>query len=145
MIHHSTSCDRPEGTEMQLLLIIDFGTKRGWVVSVTPRLRFTLGERTPGTHWIGGWMGLRAGMNTEARGIILCLCRGSNPKMPSYSIGIGRKEPAFQTLCCRPTFLYSELSVSKDLSVTLSWNGCLLGCAFNRPNTYLCSITNIVA
>jgi len=25
-------------------------------------------ERTPGTHWIGGWVGLRAGLDTEARG-----------------------------------------------------------------------------
>jgi len=28
-------------------------------------------ERTPGTHWIGGWVGPRAGPNTEARGKIL--------------------------------------------------------------------------
>jgi hypothetical protein len=28
-----------------------------WVVSITPRPRFTPGERTPGTHWIGGWVG----------------------------------------------------------------------------------------
>jgi hypothetical protein len=25
-------------------------------------------ERIPGTHWTGGWVGLRAGMDTEARG-----------------------------------------------------------------------------
>jgi hypothetical protein len=25
--------------------------------------RFTPGERAPGTHWIGGWVGLRAGLN----------------------------------------------------------------------------------
>jgi hypothetical protein len=24
-------------------------------------------ERTPGTHWIGGWVGPRAGIDTEAR------------------------------------------------------------------------------
>jgi hypothetical protein len=24
------------------------------------------GERTPGTHWTGGWVGLRAGLDTEA-------------------------------------------------------------------------------
>jgi hypothetical protein len=28
--------------------------------------------------WIGGWVCLRAGLGTEARGKILCLCRGSN-------------------------------------------------------------------
>jgi hypothetical protein len=34
-------------------------------------------ERTPGMHWIEGWVGLRAGLDTEDRGKILCLCRGS--------------------------------------------------------------------
>jgi hypothetical protein len=33
------------------------------MVSVTPRTRFTPGERTPGTHWIGGWVGPRAGLD----------------------------------------------------------------------------------
>jgi hypothetical protein len=33
---------------------------------------------SPGYYWIGGWMGPRAGPDTEARGKILCLCRGSN-------------------------------------------------------------------
>jgi hypothetical protein len=31
-----------------------------------------------GVHCTGGWVGLRAGLNTEARGKILCLCWGSN-------------------------------------------------------------------
>jgi hypothetical protein len=33
------------------------------VVSVTPRPLFTPGERTPGTHWIGGWAGPRASLD----------------------------------------------------------------------------------
>jgi hypothetical protein len=36
-------------------------------------------EKTPGTHCTGGWVGLRADLDTEVRGKILCLCRGSNP------------------------------------------------------------------
>jgi hypothetical protein len=32
-----------------------------------------------GTHWIGGWVDPRAGLDTEAREKITCLCRGSNP------------------------------------------------------------------
>jgi hypothetical protein len=48
------------------------------VVSVTPRPRFTPRERTPGTHWKGGWVGLRAGLDAGARRKILCPCRGSN-------------------------------------------------------------------
>jgi hypothetical protein len=27
-----------------------------------------LRENIPGTHWIGGWVGLRTGLDTEARG-----------------------------------------------------------------------------
>jgi hypothetical protein len=36
-------------------------------------------ERTPGNHWIGGWVDLLDGLDTEARGKIVCLCRGLNP------------------------------------------------------------------
>jgi hypothetical protein len=36
-------------------------------------------ERTTSTHWIGGWEGLRAGLDIEAKGKILCLCQGSKP------------------------------------------------------------------
>jgi hypothetical protein len=65
--------------EVWLLLILNLGTRWGWVVSITPRPRFTPGERTPGTHWTGGWVGPRASLDAEARRKILCLCRGSNP------------------------------------------------------------------
>jgi hypothetical protein len=40
------------------------------------------GEWTPGTHCTGGWVGLRTGLDTEIRGKILCLCRGSNLDHP---------------------------------------------------------------
>jgi hypothetical protein len=40
------------------------------------------GERTPGIHFTGGLVGPRAGLDTEARGKILCPCRGSNPDRP---------------------------------------------------------------
>jgi hypothetical protein len=42
-------------------------------------------ERAPGTHWIAGWVGLRARLDTEARGKIICLCRRSNPSRPVCS------------------------------------------------------------
>jgi hypothetical protein len=40
------------------------------------------GDRTPGTHCTGGWVDLRAGLDTEVRGKVLCPCRGSNPDRP---------------------------------------------------------------
>jgi hypothetical protein len=43
---------------------------------------FIPGKRTPGTHWTGGWMGPRAGLDTEDREKILCPCRGSNLDRP---------------------------------------------------------------
>jgi hypothetical protein len=54
----------------------------GWVVSVTPRPCFYPQETTPGTHWTGGWVGPRAGLDTEDRGKILFPCRETNPGRP---------------------------------------------------------------
>jgi hypothetical protein len=50
-----------------------------WSAS-TPRPCFT-----PGTHCTGGWLGPRAGLDREARGKILCPCRGSNLGHPVRS------------------------------------------------------------
>jgi hypothetical protein len=47
-----------------------------------PGRAFTPGERTPGTHWTGGWVGPTAGLDTEAGGKILCPRRESNPDRP---------------------------------------------------------------
>jgi hypothetical protein len=43
-------------------------------------------EKDPGTHCTGGWVGPRAGLDTEDRGKIFCLCRGSNPDRPVRSL-----------------------------------------------------------
>jgi hypothetical protein len=63
-------------------LILNLGTRWRCVVSITPRPPFTPRERIPGTHCTGGWVGPTAGMDAEATGKILCLCRGSNPGRP---------------------------------------------------------------
>jgi hypothetical protein len=65
-------CRRQGGDEVQVVLILDLGTKCERVVSVTSRSLFT-----PGTHCTGGWVGPRAGVDTEAR--------GSNPGRPVCS------------------------------------------------------------
>jgi hypothetical protein len=73
------------GEEVQLLLILNLGIRWRWVVSITPRPRFTPRERIPSTHWRRGWVGPRAGLVTETRRKILCLCWGSNPGCPVCS------------------------------------------------------------
>jgi hypothetical protein len=40
-------------------------------------------ERTPGAHWIGGWLGLRAGLDTDARGEIFASASDGNPVVHS--------------------------------------------------------------
>jgi hypothetical protein len=40
-------------------------------------------ERTPDTHWIGGWVGLRAGLDAVVKKKILSPCRESNPDCPT--------------------------------------------------------------
>jgi hypothetical protein len=47
-----------------------------------PGRAFTPGERTSGTHCTGGWVGPRAGLDTEARGKPFGLCRESNLDRP---------------------------------------------------------------
>jgi hypothetical protein len=44
--------------------------------------RFTPGERIPGTHCTGGWVGPRAGLDTEATGKILSPLPGIEPRSP---------------------------------------------------------------
>jgi hypothetical protein len=41
-------------------------------------------ERTPGTHWTGGCLGPRSGLDAKTRRKILCLCRGLNPGHPVH-------------------------------------------------------------
>jgi hypothetical protein len=44
--------------------------------------RFMPGEGTPGTHCTGGWVGLRDGLDTEAKGNILSPLQGIEPGSP---------------------------------------------------------------
>jgi hypothetical protein len=69
--------------KLYILLILDLGARWGSVVSVTPRPTFSPGERTAGTHCTGSWVGPRAGLDTEARGKILCLSLDRTPIVQS--------------------------------------------------------------
>jgi hypothetical protein len=105
-LSHYTPRRRFGGEEVQLLLILKLGTRWGWVVSITPRPRFSPGERTPGTHCTGGWVGPRAGLEAEARGKILSPVPGiEHPtrgrparsqtlfwlSYPAFCVGLSRK------------------------------------------------------
>jgi hypothetical protein len=47
---------------------------------------FSPGERTLGTHCTGGWMGPRAGLETECRGKILLPVPGIEPRSPGSPV-----------------------------------------------------------
>jgi hypothetical protein len=40
---------------------------------------FTPRERAPGTHWMGGWVGPRAGLDTVVKRKVPSACWDSNP------------------------------------------------------------------
>jgi hypothetical protein len=53
-----------EGMDVQTHVFLTSALGGGeWSASRT--CRFTPGERAPGTHWIGGWVGPRAGLDVE--------------------------------------------------------------------------------
>jgi hypothetical protein len=47
----------------------------GWS-ALRPGRALPPGEGNPCTHCTGGWVGPRTGLDTDARGKVLCLCRG---------------------------------------------------------------------
>jgi hypothetical protein len=51
----------PDGGRSIALLLLDLGTRRGWVVSTTLRQLYT--RERPGTHRAGCWVGPRAGLD----------------------------------------------------------------------------------
>jgi hypothetical protein len=60
--------------------ILDLGTDGSeWSASLPGR--FTPRERAPGTHWLGDWVGCRAGLQSVVRRKILSLCRDWNPQL----------------------------------------------------------------
>jgi len=48
--------------------------------------RFIPGESAPGTHWIGGLVSPRGGLDAVGRREDPCSCRESNPGRPARSL-----------------------------------------------------------
>jgi hypothetical protein len=90
-------------------------------------------KRTPGSHWTGGWVGLRAGLDTEARTKILCFCPGSNPGVPASSQSLyWLKYPSFSSKPIRTHTLSSISRRSRCSAVeTVSLNNVRINRAIN--------------
>jgi hypothetical protein len=67
------------GSELHAFLTSALGGGEG---SSSGPGRFTPRERTPGTHWIGGWVSPRAVLNAVVKRKIPSPLRESNPKTP---------------------------------------------------------------
>jgi hypothetical protein len=107
---HATPCGRQMLETVQPPLILDHGKRWRECSALHPGRALHPRLDIHGTHWIGGWAGLRAGLGAEARGKILCLCRGSNPGTPVVQSVI-RHNTAVGTL---------PWSVVKDVSTFFS-------------------------
>jgi hypothetical protein len=68
-----------------LISVLDGGE---WSVSRTGR--FTPGEREHATHWIGGWVGSRDGVDACGVRKISCLYQKSNPIRQARSLSLYR-------------------------------------------------------
>jgi len=55
-------------------------------LSVSRTGRINLGEGVSGTHWIGDWMGARAGLDVVTKTNIPFPCRETNPDRPVPSL-----------------------------------------------------------
>jgi hypothetical protein len=107
-----------------------------------PGRALPLGEWTPGTHCIGGWVGPRAGLDAEVRGKILCLCRGSNPgrsvrSRTLYWLGYSIQKDADTSthrLRVEPTIpMFERPKATAGYNWLAQWGGQLL---YRRWNTW---------
>jgi hypothetical protein len=111
---------------------LDLGTSWRWVVSFTPRPLY-LRERAPGTHWIGGWVDLRAGLGDVENRKFLTLpglelrsfCRLARSRSlyrlryPGSYIQIGN----FGIVRCLPLHMYVYIWKWLGALKTLNWPG----------------------
>jgi hypothetical protein len=80
--YHVNACI-PATKWSSVMEIKALGERRYSSYSFSTSAAFCSGERTPGTLCTGGWVGPRAGLDTEARGKkSFRLCRGSNLDRP---------------------------------------------------------------
>jgi hypothetical protein len=84
--------------------ILDLGTRWRWVISFTPQPLYPQ-ERTPGIHWIGGWVSPRAGLDAGVRRKIPSPYRDSNPPPPIIQPVSQQYTTELSRICCCYTSL----------------------------------------
>jgi hypothetical protein len=62
--------------------ILDLGTSWRWVDSFTPRPLYLQGK-SPDTHWVGGWVGPRTGLDDVEEKIFYLSATGTATPLPS--------------------------------------------------------------
>jgi hypothetical protein len=91
--------------------ILDLGTSPIWVVT-SPPCRFTPGKIAPDTHWIGGWMGCRAGLD-DVKSRKILPCRDSNPDPSAVQpIGSCYTDQAIRAVTIAMKFLLIQILCS---------------------------------
>jgi hypothetical protein len=80
-LHHAGAKWEREYSCYSFVTLVRYGVSGQRHASAVPYPR----ESTLGTYCTGGWVGLRADLDTEVRGEVLCLWRGSNPVRPVCS------------------------------------------------------------
>jgi hypothetical protein len=89
--------------------ILNLGTRWRWVVSLTHRPLYPE-ERTPGTHWVGGWVGPRTGQDAVVKKIILSPRQELNPGRRARSQALYRlRYPTLQLFNIAHTKKYTSL------------------------------------
>jgi hypothetical protein len=98
--------------------ILELGTRWRWSASLPGR--FTPRERSPGTYWIGGWVGPRAVLDAVVERKILSPRRESKPRTPIVQ-PIAQRYTDWTIMA-----LQKKLYMMKDTGITksarLTWN-----------------------
>jgi hypothetical protein len=83
--------------------------------------RFTPEERIPGTHCTEGWVGPRAGLDTEARGKLISSLPGMNLDRPVKSVARHYTVWATRLKAVEATGLKIMTSRSPSMAWSLYW------------------------
>jgi hypothetical protein len=117
--HPITVQQGPRGGRSIALLILNLGTRTGWVVSVTPRPLYP--REIPGTHCTGGWVGPRAGLDVCEK---LAPTGIRSPDRPTRSQSLYRLSYRAHLLgCYECIFCGTGISAQLCQNFGISWGG----------------------